>query len=325
METKGNDLKKAAGYAALLIMLYWGLQNLSTISAWLSVVVGIFAPFILGLIIAFIISVPMMALEKALFSKLTGKKRKLARPMSLTLTILLALGLIFIVLFLVVPELANSVTMLGNSIPGFLDKAQRWSTEMAAQYPDVFVGIATANLNWENIVNQGLSIIQKGLTGFLSSIVSVAGTVFSGLFSFFLAFIFGIYVLLQKEKLKEQAISILYAFTPRRRADRMLSIAALTGKTFSGFLTGQCAEAVILGLMFFIAMTVFRFPYALLVSVLTGFSALIPVFGAFIGCAVGVFLILMVNPIQALWFLILFIIIQQIEGNFIYPKVVGGS
>lgn len=325
METKRTELKRAAGYVALLILLYWGLQNLATLSGWLGVVMGLFAPFLLGLAVAFIINVPMAALEKACFGRMTGKKRTLARPLSLVLTLLLLLGLIFIVLFLVVPELAGSITMLGNSIPPFLAGVQQWSTQMALQYPDVFSWIAAVDLDWQSIVNQVISILQSGLTGVFSSIVVVATGVFSGLLSFFLAFIFAIYVLLQKEKLKEQAVKILYAFTPRPRADRTMEVMSLTGRTFSSFLTGQCAEAIILGLMFFVAMTIFRFPYALLVSVLTGFTALIPIFGAFIGCAVGAFLILMVNPMQALWFLLVFIVLQQVEGNLIYPKVVGGS
>lgn len=325
METKQSELKKLAGYAALLILLYWGLQNLETISGWLGVLGGLFAPFILGLVVAFIVNVPMTALEKLLFSKTVGRRRALARPVSLVLTLLLMLGLVFVVLFLVVPELAGSITMLGNSIPPFLLKAQQWSTQMAQQYPDVFSWIAAVDINWQSIVNQAISILQNGLTGVFSSIVVVATGVFNGLLSFFLALIFAIYVLLQKEKLGEQAVSVLYAFAPQARAHRIMAVTQLTGKTFSSFLTGQCVEAVILGLMFFVAMTIFRFPYALLVSVLTGFAALIPIFGAFIGCAVGVFLILMINPIQALWFLLMFIVIQQIEGNLIYPKVVGGS
>lgn len=325
METKRSELKRFAGYAALLILLYWGLQNLNTISGWMGVLGGLFAPFILGLAVAFIINVPMTALEKLLFSKTVGKRRTLARPVSLVLTLLLMLGLVFIVLFLVVPELAGSINMLGNSIPPFLVKVQQWSTQMAQQYPDIFSWIAAVDINWESIVNQAIDILKNGFTGVFSSIIVVATGVFSGLLSFFLALIFAIYVLLQKEKLWEQATDILYAFTPKRRADRVMAVSNLTGKTFSSFLTGQCVEAVILGLMFFVAMTVFRFPYALLVSVLTGFAALIPIFGAFIGCAVGVFLILMVNPVQAMWFLLMFIVIQQIEGNLIYPKVVGGS
>ncbi|MEG0944359.1 MAG: AI-2E family transporter [Angelakisella sp.] len=325
MKTQRSELKVAAIYGALLILLYWAMQNLDTLSGWFRVGLGLFAPFLLGLIIAFVINVPMAALEKALFGTATGKKRKLARSLSLVLTLLLVAGLIFVVLFLVVPELAKSITMLGNNIPDFLKEVQTWSEELAAQYPEIFVGIATIDMDWQSIINQAITIVQAGLTGFLTSIVSVASGVFSGLLSFFLALVFGIYVLLQKEKLREQAVEVLYAFTPKQRADRIMSVASLTGRTFSSFLTGQCVEAVILGLMFFVSMSIFRLPYTLLVSVLTGFAALIPIFGAFIGCAVGAFLILMVNPMQAVWFLLLFIIIQQVEGNLIYPRVVGGS
>ncbi|MEG0542704.1 MAG: AI-2E family transporter, partial [Angelakisella sp.] len=237
MKTQRSELKVAAIYGALLILLYWAMQNLDTLSGWFRVGLGLFAPFLLGLIIAFVINVPMAALEKALFGTATGKKRKLARSLSLVLTLLLVAGLIFVVLFLVVPELAKSITMLGNNIPDFLKEVQTWSEELAAQYPEIFVGIATIDMDWQSIINQAITIVQAGLTGFLTSIVSVASGVFSGLLSFFLALVFGIYVLLQKEKLREQAVEVLYAFTPKQRADRIMSVASLTGRTFSSFLT----------------------------------------------------------------------------------------
>ena len=147
----------------------------------------------------------------------------------------------------------------------------------------------------------------------------------SGVFDFFVSFCFAVYILTQKERLGTQARMLLYAFAPRPRADRVVEVAGLAHRTFSKFISGQCTEAVILGSLFAVAMTLCRMPYVLLISVLIAFTALIPIFGAFIGCGVGAFLILVDDPIQALWFVVLFLCLQQIEGNLIYPHVVGSS
>lgn len=159
----------------------------------------------------------------------------------------------------------------------------------------------------------------------LDSTFSVAKNIVSSVATFFIAFVFACYILLQKEKLSVQVRKILYAYLPEKKVGTVLAVCSLAYKTFSNFLTGQCVEALILGLMFFVTMSVIRLPYALLVGILIAFTALIPIFGAFIGCVVGAFLILMVAPVKALIFVVMFLVLQQIEGNLIYPKVVGNS
>jgi predicted PurR-regulated permease PerM len=159
----------------------------------------------------------------------------------------------------------------------------------------------------------------------IQSTFSTAFSIFGGMIDFFLGFIFSIYILAEKEKLGSQIRKLMYAYLPEKVVSKILSVCSLSERTFSRFLSGQCLEAFILGSMFFIVMVIFQFPYALLISVLIGFTALIPIFGAFIGCVIGAFLILMVNPLTALLFILMFVILQQIEGNFIYPRVVGGS
>lgn len=325
MDFNKTKLRSIAGYGALLILLYWSLHNLKLLGGWTTSILSLFLPFILGLVLAFIINVPMVQIEKILFKKAKGRLKSMSRMLSLVLTIALLVGLIFVVLFLVVPQLAGSITMLGNSIPGYINEASRWATQLTLQYPELFQSFASINMDWNSILNSTMSFIESAFTSLLTSTVNIAAGVFSGLLSFFLAVVFAVYILLQKEALREQAVKVLYSFAPKGRSDRLMYIAALTNRTFTSFLSGQCLEAIILGILFFISMSILRLPYALMISVLTGFTALIPIFGAFIGCAVGAFLILMVNPMQALWFLILFIIIQQLEGNLIYPKVVGGS
>ncbi len=155
--------------------------------------------------------------------------------------------------------------------------------------------------------------------------MSATMIVINGVMTFFIGFVFAIYILIQKETLGRQCIKVMNAFFPKKVVDKIYNVCSLSHKTFSKFITGQCLEALILGMMFFVSMTIFRLPYALLVGVLIAFTALIPMIGAFIGCAVGAFLILMVNPMQAVFFIILFLVLQQIEGNLIYPHVVGNS
>ncbi len=170
-----------------------------------------------------------------------------------------------------------------------------------------------------------IGFITTGAGTVLSSTVTAAVSIASGLASFSIAFIFSVYLLLQKEALARQAKKLLYAYFPEIRVNTWIRVLRMTEQTFSKFLAGQCTEAVILGLMFFVSMAFLRLPYALLIGVLIAFTALIPVFGAFIGCAVGIFLTLTVDPLQAVWFTILFFVLQQLEGNLIYPHVVGNS
>ncbi len=170
-----------------------------------------------------------------------------------------------------------------------------------------------------------IDFMQNGLGSVVSSTVTVASTIIGGVVNVFVALVFSFYILAQKEKLGDQFRRILRAYCPQKVNNRVLEIASLAGKNFSSFITGQCMEAVILGVMFVITMTLFGFPYAVMVGVLIAFTALIPIVGAFIGCFVGAFLIMVDDPVKAVWFLVLFIILQQIEGNLIYPHVVGNS
>lgn len=180
-------------------------------------------------------------------------------------------------------------------------------------------------IDWDKVLNGMVSFFKNGAGSVLGSTFTVAKSIVSGLATFFIAFVFACYILLQKEKLNIQIRKIMYAYLKEEYVEKALDVCSLTYKTFSSFLTGQCVEAVILGAMFVVTMTVFRLPYAMLVGILIAFTALIPIFGAFIGCVVGAFLILMVAPMKALVFVVLFLVLQQIEGNLIYPRVVGSS
>ncbi|HIW73264.1 MAG TPA: AI-2E family transporter [Firmicutes bacterium] len=327
MEWNKSNMKKLLAVVAFAVLLFVGLQNLPAVVAFFGFLFRLFFPFLLGLCIAFILNVPLRFVERLLFRRKPPSRvaKKLRRPVSLLVALLLVAGVVFIVLFLLIPEVGRTLQALANRIPPFIAGVQSWAADLIARHPEWADWLTSLEIDWNQIGTQAMGWLTDGTGLLLDSTFRAATSVFSGLVNFFLGLIFAIYVLMQKEKLGRQVKKVLYAYLPEKYADRAVAIGALSHKTFSSFLSGQCLEACILGLLFFIALTVFRFPYALMISVLTAFTALIPIFGAIIGCAVGAFCILIVDPMQALWFILLFQVIQQIEGNLIYPHVVGNS
>lgn len=330
MKLDKDTIKKLRGLIVFTILCYVGLQHMNVVISCIGIVLKLISPFLLGACMAFILNVPMRFLEDKLLGKLENGKRKISmgrlkRPLSLVLTILFVLGIIFLVFFVVVPELGNTFVTLKDSIPQFLIQIQHWAEDMFKQNPKIVEEIVAIEFDWEKLGTTLFAFLKTGAGSFVNSTVSAAVSIASALANFFIGFVFSCYILLQKEKLGVQVKKLLFAYLPEKRVNSFVEICELSNKIFSNFLTGQCLEAVILGIMFFASMTILQFPYALLVGVLISFTALIPIFGAFIGCIVGAFLILMVSPIQALGFLVLFIALQQIEGNLIYPHVVGNS
>ncbi len=285
-------------------------------------VVSLISPFILGGTIAFILNVPMRGIEKHIAP---GKARRWKRPLSLVLTIVAVIGVLLLVIFVVSPELVRTLMGLTESVPAFFENVGRQLEEFFAMYPDVVAMIQSFEFDWEKTVKDIAGFLTNGAGTMLTSTLNAAASIASGVVNFFVGFVFAVYILLQKETLSRQMKKLLKAFLSEKHYETVNRVAALTQRTFSNFLAGQCLEAVILGSMFFLVLSILRMPYALLIGVLIGFTALIPMFGAFIGCGVGAFLILMVNPVQALIFVVVFLLLQQIEGNFIYPHVVGGS
>ena len=329
MNLNRENMKKLMLLIAFTILLLVGVQRLDAVFGALRFLWGIGLPFALGGAIAFILNVPMTALEHWLFPeehiRKSKWKKKLSRPLCMVLAILLVLGVISLVIFVVVPELGTTVVGLGSSVEAFLPRAQEWLEDIFSNNEQIVTWIDSLEMNWEKIVETAWNFFRNGAGSVLSSTMTVARTIISAVTNFFIGFVFACYVLLQKEKLGEQCRKLLRAVFSKKQVDYILHVCSLSHHTFSSFITGQCMEAVILGAMFFVSMSLLRFPYALLVGVLVAFTALIPIFGAFIGCVVGAFLILMVNPAQALGFIVLFQVLQQIEGNLIYPRVVGNS
>lgn len=330
-----DTLKKLRWLIVFALVVCVALWKFNIIIQAVSFLGGIVAPFLLGGAMAFILSVPMNRIEKTLLQlgkknlpeAVRKKREKRLRPFSMILTLLFVVAILALAVLVIFPELGRTFSSLARTIqqnfPIFLGKLDVWihdNPQLA-----YVIDNTDLNLDWQNLLQKGIDFFQSGAQIVLGSAFQVAHGIFSGLTTFVIGFVFACYILIQKEKLGTQCKKLLYAYLKEHQAKRVLEIAALTHRTFAKFLTGQCLEAVILGTMFFVAMTIFRFPYALLVGVLIAITALIPIFGAFIGCVVAAFLILMVNPIQAIGFVILFLVLQQLEGNFIYPHVVGGS
>lgn len=323
MDLNKKNMKNLMILIVFAVLVLVGVQRIENLAAGFVFLMRIVFPFILGGAMAFILNIPMHFLEGRVFAK--AKKKKLVRPVSLVLSILFVVAILQIVLVVVIPEIAATFAGISKNIETFLPKLEQWLTEAFPDSEQLEMWIESLEFNWDKILQSAVNFLKNGAGNVLSSTVTVAKTVISTLMNFFVGFVFACYILLQKEKLSVQVKKVLYAFLPRHAVEKTLQVAALSYKTFSNFVTGQCLEAVILGTMFFVSMSILRFPYALLVGVLIAFTALIPIFGAFIGCVLGTFLILVSNPVQAIGFVILFFVLQQVEGNLIYPHVVGGS
>ena len=311
------------------VMLYVGLQNIDVVLGVLGTVIGLVFPFILGGGIAFVLNVPMSFLERNIFGRgrLKNSRRaaKAARPVSLVLALLLVILIIMIAGFVILPELGSTVMGLGKGIETGIRNLQIWIDSTFQNNSAIVEWANSLEIEPQKMVDSIMGVLQNGVNNILSSAVTVTVGIANTAMNASIAFVFACYILIQKEKLMIQAKKALFALLPEKTVEYLLHVCTLANNTFSRFVTGQCIEAVILGTMFFVAMTVFQFPYAMLVGVLIAFTALIPIFGAFIGCVISALLILLVSPMKALLFLILFLVLQQIEGNLIYPHVVGGS
>ena len=328
MDLNKKSMKKIRELIIFTAILVVALWKFDTVLEGAKNIWGILFPFVLGGAIAFVINVPMSFLEKKIFGKTKdGNKvgENLARPISLLLTIILAVGVIALVMFGVIPQLTRTMGSLMISIANFVPQMQNWIREFSHNNQDIMKLVNQVQFNQNQAIKWGISILGSGAGNMMNTTMSAVGSIVSGFATFFIAFSFACYILFQKEKLHVQIRKVFFAFISKQKAGAFLKICSLTYQTFANFLTGQCVEAVILGSMFVVTLSILKMPYALLIGTLIAFTALIPIFGAFIGCAVGCFLIFMVNPKQAILFIIVFLILQQIEGNLIYPHVVGGS
>jgi len=306
------------------ILFYLGVQNFTVVWDVVGQLFGVISPFVLGAVIAFIVNVPMSRIEYHLFEK-KGRQVKGQRAISFAVTLTLVLGVFVIAIYIVVPQLADTIKLIALQLPEAFDAAKNWVLSKMGYWDDLQGILEKITIDWDEIIKKVSVVLQQAATTMVDNGVGAVSNILGAIVNFFIGFVFAVYILLAKEKLGGQGKQIVYAMLDEKRADKLLEICSISYRVFSKFLSGQCLEACILGTMFVVVMTILRLPYAMLIGVLIAFCALIPIVGAFIGCFIGAFLILMVSPMKALVFVITFLILQQIEGNLIYPQVVGNS
>lgn len=333
MEQPKISIPRVLLFIFAVALIIYSVFNMDTMLEFIKNSIVLIKPFLIGAVIAFVLNVPLRFFEHHVFCHIKHPKfKKVERGLSILLSLLLVWVALSLVVRIVVPQLIESISLLVSTIPKYVD----YLTNFLSEYENDSAAIANFVKQIESISPQTLEqytmkwlndqvTAHALLSSAFMSTVGIVSSVAAGVINFFVAFVFAIYILGSKEKLAVQARKICFAFFNRMHAAYLVHVAQVSFAKMYSFITGQLTEAVILGSLCTIGMIIFRLPYAGMIGVLTGFCALIPIFGAFIGGAVGALLIFTVSPIKALTFVIFLVILQQIEGNFIYPKVVGSS
>lgn len=307
------------------IVLYWILHETDRVRKVYHFISGIVFPFALGAALAFIINVPMRAIEK-LLTKV--KNTSLRRVLALLITFVAVLLVLALVFWLLIPQVVDTVQSLIPKLNTFISNVESAITTFLSRNPQVMEWVKSTGfekLNLASLAQKAISMLGSSVSTILGSALSAIGSISDAVVNVVIGVVFAIYCLFQKETLARQGRKLLYAFLPEKFSDETIRILRLTNATFSNFLSGQCVEVCILGCLFAVSMAIFRMPYIPLVSVLVAITAFIPVVGAWVGCVLGAFFILVANPLQAVWFVVMFLVLQQIENNLIYPRVVGTS
>jgi len=312
-----KDILFIISYVAIII---FALVNFDKIINVLGYVINVLSPFIIGALLAFVLNVLIKFIETKIFGKIKEGKvwKKIKRPLSITISLILVGLIIYFVMNLLIPQLRNSVSLFSETLPEYKEDV----IDILGKFD---VGEKTINKYLDNFTKVITDYIKGNSKDVLSITTEVATSIISIVSKGIISLVFAIYIIAQKETLKRQVDKLMKAYLKPRVSDKIADIATMSNKTFSNFVTGQCLEAIIFGALCFIGMLVLRLPYASTISVVIGFTALIPVFGSIIGTALGAFLILMISPVKAIIFVVFIIVLQQLEGNLIYPKVVGKS
>lgn len=310
------------------VVLFWALFNLSSLFSALGAVLGVMSPVLLGILLAMILNVPMSAIERNLFrpdkeNNYGRVKAKIKRPVSLLITLVICLGVVVLAIALVLPELIDTVDQMTEKVP----QISQHLSDIISDSKLLSRFLTAEDWTAENIDAKITSLLENSELMFrtVSQTMNIASSIFSGILNFVLALCFAIYMLLQKETLKRQLHRVVTALFRKSIADRLCRVGNMSKETFSKFISGQTIEACILGLLCTLGMTLFGFPNSLEIGVLVTVTAFIPILGAFVGAAVGAFFIMFTSFKKAVWFLIFIIVLQQLEDNLIYPKVVGKS
>ena len=317
---KSFSLKNIKGLILYTIVILFAFIYIKDIINILGYIIKLFMPFIIGLGVAFVLNVLVNVVEKK-WLKNWKASAMTKRAVSLIVALTMVIGFFVFLLFLIIPNLQNTIAIFADNIPAYTKNLQELlnslgiDTNIINEISEVFKSLGDSASNY--IVENSNQVLETTL--------GIATNVVTGFINVTIGIVFAIYFLAQKEKISGQVDNLMHAYLPEKIIVKIQDIASLSNKIFSNFVGGQCIEAIIIGFLCFLGMLILRLPYASTISVLVGFTALIPVFGAFIGTIIGAFLIFMISPLQALIFIIFILVLQQLEGNLIYPKVVGKS
>ena len=318
------DYKKILEIVLIGIGCYWALNNFQIILDIFNSILAVIMPFLLGIMIAFILNVLMIRIEKILSRFLLDKKyTSFKRVISIIVSLLIVIGVIGIIITLIIPELTNAIKVIVKSFPETFEQLQVWINQNGNSFPQLETWINSVDLN--SIASELSGLFKIGLTGMLGSTVDVISMFFTSILNLVVGIVFALYILMSKETLKRQSHKLIDAYIPKRISVKLLEVGTLARTTFSNFVIGQTVEAFILGTLCAVGMAVLNLPYAPMIGSLVGITAFVPIVGAFIGGGIGAFMILTVDPMQALIFIIFLVVLQQLEGDLIYPRVVGSS
>lgn len=328
MNFKSSQMKQGMFLIAFFIGMLWVGQHVELIISTLLRAIRIISPFLVGFAIAFLMNAPMMRIESFLFnakSNLLAIPKKFRRALSYLLTLILVIAIIGFVFQIIIPELTKTIINFINTLPTAFSALQAWATTNLGPNTPIGDFLVSVNFDWNKFSAAVISFVNNSWQAWLNSSLGMLQSIMSAFFAFILSFMFSAYALLNKETILNQIKRTTLAIFPDRASYWIFRITHMADENFSRFVFGQVTEAFVVGILFFIGLTIFKFPYALLISVIISVTSLVPILGAIISQTIGVLLILTVSPIQALWFWLFFQLLQQFENNFIYPMVVGKS
>ena len=317
-------LKSCLRIALSIFGLYLAIHYWPAVAGLFGTLLGAAMPLLIGGALAYILNLIMSAYEKHFFPRSTNPKvSKLRRPLCLLLAVISLLAIVTVVVWLILPELMGCVELLISQLPSAIESAIAWLGTLPFLPEDIVSALSA--IDWQNKIGDIAGIVTSGVGSIMGVVIGAVSSVFSAVATGLMALIFAVYLLVGRDKLQAQCKRLMAHYLPAKLNGRILYVLGVLNYSFRRYITGQCIEAVILGALCWLGMLILRLPYATMIGALIAFTALIPVAGAYIGAAVGAFMILMVSPMQALIFLIFLVILQQLEGNLIYPKVVGSS
>lgn len=319
---------------AFAVLLYTAAQNLASVYGAVRTVWRVFGVVITGLAMAFVLNVPLKLFENRVFYGMSEDRRplvrKLRRPVSLVFALVVSLGLIGILIAVVLPQLTATVAEVAARLPEYISSAVNWLNDFLAGFGIEIESLKNFTVDWEKVFSELTTYLKEGSanvdgSSVVDTVTGVGTSVVSTVMNTFLGLVVAVYILAQKERIGRFTRRCIDAFLPQKAASGLARIASMASETFSNFVAGQLADSCILGILCYICMLIFRFPYPEVISVVIGVTSLVPMVGSFIGEVIGALLILIVSPLKALLFVIMVLAIQQVDGAFIYPRIVGKS